>query len=192
MSRPSTPSRERIVRALLAAQADADGGGGCGSDSGGGGSGGGIDGAGRAGRGLSDPLRAACRAAGAIGAVEALLEGGADADASPPPGGGGGGGGGGLGGEGREEGAETARLLRPLHIAAVHGNADTVGALTLRGCHLDAKTLDPSRCGARACAWASAGVKWCVIVLCCGVVWRNPPPVVRGWLRWLVLVPLRS
>lgn len=78
--------------------------------------------------GHSTPLHTACRVGGTVGVdvVEALLEGGADPDAPPP-------------GEGGR------RLLRPLHIAAVHGNADAVSALTLRGCWLDVKTLDPSR-----------------------------------------------
>eukprot|EP00752_Nemacystus_decipiens_P005785 g5234.t1 len=78
--------------------------------------------------GPSTSLRAACRAVGLAGlsAVKAVLEGGADANAVPPA------------GEGR-------RQLRPLHVAAVHGNVEAVSALTLRGCRLDAKTKDPSK-----------------------------------------------
>lgn len=69
------------------------------------------------------PLHAACRLGGGIEVVEALLEAGADTDAAH---------------SGRQ-------WLRPLHVAAFHGNADAVNALTMRGCRLDVKTLDPSR-----------------------------------------------
>lgn len=103
-------SRARIVRVLLEAKADPNGGAGSG--------------------GSSTPLHTACRAdaEGGVAALEALLEGGADANVSPP--------------------CSGRRLLRPLHIAAVHGNAEAVSALTLKGCRLDVKTLDPSRCAA--------------------------------------------
>lgn len=85
-------------------------------------------GAGKA-RVLSAPLHAACRDGGRT-LVETLLENGADANASQGP------------GEEEEEGRR--RMLRPLHVAAAHGNAEAVGALTLRGCRLDVKTRDPS------------------------------------------------
>lgn len=77
---------------------------------------------------LSAPLHAACRGGGRT-LVEALLEKGADVNASQDP-------------AGEEEGRR--RMLRPLHVAAAHGNAEAVGALTLRGCLLDVKTRDPS------------------------------------------------
>lgn len=98
-----TANRGRVVRALLQAGADPDGGGTAAP---------------------SPPLHTACRVGGGAEAVEALLDARADADAAP------------CGGR---------RLLRPLHIAAVHGNAAAVRALTLKGCRLDVQTLDPSR-----------------------------------------------
>lgn len=69
------------------------------------------------------PLHAACRE-GERDVVEALLETWVDADAAPCKG---------------------KRLLRPLHVAATYGNAAIVEALTLKGCRLDVRTLDPSR-----------------------------------------------
>lgn len=107
-------SRARIVKSLLEAKADPNGGGGT--------------------ENRSTPLHTACRADsdGGVGALEALLEGGADADVPPP--------------------CRGRRMLRPLHIAAVHGNAEAVSALTLKGCRLDVKTLDPSR------------YDWCAVV----------------------------
>ncbi|CAM9874499.1 unnamed protein product, partial [Ectocarpus sp. 8 AP-2014] len=81
----------------------------------------------RTARVLSAPLHAACRGGGRT-LVEALLEKGADVNASQDPAG--------------EEGG-SRRMLRPLHVAAAHGNAEAVGALTLRGCLLDIKTRDP-------------------------------------------------
>ncbi|CAM9723802.1 unnamed protein product, partial [Laminaria digitata] len=101
----SAANRARVVRALLAANADPEGG-----DEGGG-------------TGGVRPLHAACRA-GERDVVEALLETWVDTDAAPRKG---------------------RRLLRPLHVAAVHGNAAVVEALTLKGCRLDVRTLDPSR-----------------------------------------------
>ena len=91
------------MRALLAANADPEGGDG------------GTEG--------FRPLHAAC-CAGERDVVEALLETWVDTDAAPRKG---------------------KRLLRPLHVAAVHGNAAVVEALTLKGCRLDVRTLDPSR-----------------------------------------------
>lgn len=115
-------SRGRIVKTILAAEAENSGGGSSGGSS--------TEG------GHSTSLRAACRAVGAGGfsAVKLLLEGGVEADAAPPA------------GEGR-------RQLRPLHIAAVHGNVEAVSGLTLRGCRLDVKTMDPSRCVVRMRVW---------------------------------------
>lgn len=95
-------NRARVVRALLAANADPNGG--------------------QEGEGLP-PLHAACRE-GERDVVEALLETWVDADAAPCKG---------------------KRLLRPLHVAATYGNAAIVEALTLKGCRLDVRTLDPSR-----------------------------------------------
>ncbi|CAM9370482.1 unnamed protein product, partial [Sphacelaria rigidula] len=42
--------------------------------------------------------------------------------------------------------------VTPLHIAAAHGNAPIVHALTFKGCRLDAETLNPSRSTALALA----------------------------------------
>lgn len=111
-----------MVRTLLAANADPEGGDG-----------------GTAG---FRPLHAACRA-GERDVVEALLETWVDTDAAPRKG---------------------RRLLRPLHVAAVHGNAAVVEALTLKGCRLDVRTLDPSRwavllrvCVGGCLAWIAGG-----------------------------------
>lgn len=87
------------------------------------------------------PLHHACRVVGGVDVVEVLLGAGADAD----------------GLAGREANVSAAGpgvqcpgcSVRPLHIAAAHGNATVVRALTWKGCRLDAETPDPSRWGLR-------------------------------------------
>lgn len=84
------------------------------------------------------PLHNACRMAGGVKLVEVLLNAGADADATA----------------GKDDGAGVSALgchgvasasLRPLHVAAAHGNSAAVCALTMKGCKLDVETMDPSR-----------------------------------------------
>lgn len=85
------------------------------------------------------PLHNACRVIGGVEVVKVLLEAGADAD--------------GLAGCRGARGLQLSRLgergvgsaVTPLHIAAAHGNAPIVHALTFKGCRLDAETLNPSR-----------------------------------------------
>lgn len=85
------------------------------------------------------PLHNACRVIGGVEVVKVLLEAGANAD--------------GLVGCRGARGLQLSGLgergvgsaVTPLHIAAAHGNAPIVHALTFKGCRLDAETLNPSR-----------------------------------------------